>query len=263
MIRMSHDEMRTVFTDWNKTELEGFLLANTADALGVRDIDGEPLLEKVLDVSARSETPHWTIDAALAIGAPFGILAGAVLAGDLSVLREERISASAVLGGPKAAPTGERQSMIEDFRKALLASTLLALSEGFVLLGRASKSRHWDLSLPKIANIWAECGNLRSSLMSRMAEAYRKEPELESALVSATLKPLLDIAMPALRKVVARSMESGIPVPAMSAALTFYDGFRSTRLPANLIQALRDRSTASGYERVDRPRGEIFHSDWS
>ncbi len=261
-VRASHDEMRTVFAEWNKTELASYLVGITADVFGVMDEDGEPLVEKVLDSAAQKGTGAWAAEAALELGSPAGLLAEAVFARDLSALKDERMGASAVLGGPKAAPTGERQAMIEDLRRALLAAKIIAYAQGFQLLRRASAEWRWGLDLASVALVWREGCIIRSAFLERIAEAYRREPGLPNLLVDAYFKALLDQCMPALRRVAARAIESGAPAPAFSAAVAFYDGYRSTWLPANLLQALRDRFGAHGYERVDRPRGESFHSEW-
>ncbi len=261
-LKTSHDEMRTVFAEWNKGDLSSYLVGITADVLGVMDEDGEPLVEKVLDSAGQKGTGAWAAAAALELGAPVGLLAEAVFARDLSALKDERVGASAVLGGPKAAPTGERHAMIEDLRKALLAAKIVAYAEGFLLLRRASVEYRWDLDLSRVALVWREGCIIRSAFLDHIAEAYRREVALPSLLLDAHFKALLDQCMPSLRKVTARAIESGAPVPAFAAAISFYDGYRSTWLPANLLQALRDRFGAHGYERVDRPRGETFHSEW-
>ena len=261
-LKTSHDEMRTVFAEWNKTELSSYLVGITADVLGVMDEDGEPLVEKILDAAGQKGTGAWAAAAALDLGAPVGLLAEAVFARDLSAFKDERVGASAVLGGPKAAPTGERHSMIEDLRKALLAAKIVAYAQGFHLLRRASEEYGWRLDLAAVALVWREGCIIRSAFLDRIAEAYRRDPGQASLLLDTYFKALLDQSMPSLRKVTAKAIESGTPVPAFAAAVSFYDGYRSTWLPANLLQALRDRFGAHGYERIDRPRGERFHSDW-
>jgi 6-phosphogluconate dehydrogenase len=261
-LRMSHDEMRTVFAEWNKTELSSYLIGITADALGVRDEDGEALVEKVLDSAGQKGTGCWAAEAALELGVPVALLADAVFARNLSALKDERVGASAVLGGPKAAATGERHSMVEDLRRALLAARVVAYAEGFLLLRAASAAYGWNLDLAKVALVWREGCIIRSSLLDPIAEAYRREGSLASLLLDSHFKSILDACLPSLRKVTARAIEQGLPVPAFASALAFFDGYRSTWLPANLIQALRDRFGAHGYERIDRPRGEAFHSEW-
>ncbi len=261
-VRMSHDEMRTVFSEWNRGELSSYLIAITADILGVRDEDGEPLLEKVLDRAVQKGTGAWACQAALELGVPVGLLAEAVFARSLSSLKDERVGASAVLGGPKAGSTGERHSIVEDLRKALLAAKVVSYAEGFLLLRKASAEYGWNTDPGKVALAWREGCNIRSGLLDPIAEAFRKEDSLSALILDSHFKAILDQCLPSLRKVTVRAIEQGTPVPAFAAALSFYDGYRATWLPANLVQALRDRFGAHGYERIDRPRGESFHSDW-
>ena len=261
-VKMSPDEMRTVFAEWNKTELSSYLIGITADVFGVRDEDGEALVDKVLDSADQKGSGAWAAQAALELGVPVGLLAEAVFARDLSALKDERVGASAVLSGPKSASTGERQAMVEDLRKALLAAKVVAYAEGFLLLRRASEVYKWGLDLSAVALVWREGCIIRSNFLDGIAEAFKRESSLSSLLLDSHFKAILDQSLPSLRKVTARAIEHGIPVPALSSALAFYDGYRSTWLPANLVQALRDRFGGHGYERVDRPRGENFHSEW-
>lgn len=261
-LKASPDEIRTIYADWNKTELSSYLIGITADVFGVREEDGEALVDKVLDVAEQKGMGAWAVEAALDLGVPSSILAEAVFARSLSTRKDERVTASAVLSGSSYAPTGERRSMIEELRKALLAAKILAYSEGFLLLRAASKEYRWSLDLASVALVWREGCIIRSPFLDRIAEAYRRDPSLPILVLDAHFKPILDQSLPSLRRVTARAVEAGLPVPAFSAALSFYDGYRSTWLPANLIQALRDRFGEHGYERIDRPRGERFHSEW-
>lgn len=262
MLKASPDEIRTVYADWNKTELSSYLIGITADVFGLRDEDGEALVDKVLDAAEQKGTGVWAIEAALSLGVPSSILAEAVFARSLSSLKDERVTASAMLTGSSYAPTGDRRAMIEELRRALLAGKILAYAEGFMLLKAASKEFGWALDLTSIALVWRAGCIIRSPFLDDIAAAYRRDPSLSALFLDAHFKSLLDQSMPALRKVTARSIEAGVPVPAFSSALSLYDGYRSTWLPANLIQALRDRFGEHGYERIDRPRGERFHSDW-
>ncbi len=257
-LRASYDEMRVVLSQWNSGELADPLVAATADALGLRDEDGEPLLEKVLDAAAAAGHCSRAAALALDIGAPAPMISQAAAASALASLKDERIEASAILAGPKAALTGERPLMIEELRKAFLASTLLALSEGFSLLAAASARRGLGLDLGLAARLWSG----GSQVYGRAAEALARQGGRPSILLDAQVKLLLDQCVPSLRRVAALALESGVPVPALSAALMLYDCYRATWLPANLANALRDSSQGSGYERVDRPRGELFHSEW-
>ena len=261
-LRMSHDEMRMVFSDWNRTELASYLIGITADVLGVRDEDGEALVEKVLDSAGQDLAGLQAAEAALELGCPAGLFSDAAFARNLSTLKDERVGASAVLGGAKAAATGERQAMVEDLRRALLAARIIGYSEGFTLLRWASEAYGWSLDLGRIALAWREGCFVSASILDSIAEAYKRENGLASLLLDSRLKSTLDASLPALRKTVARAIEQGIPVPGFSSAISFFDGYRSTWLPASLIAAIKDRAASSGYERIDRPRGESFHSDW-
>ncbi len=259
-LRSSHDSMRTIYTDWNRGELADPLMAATADALGLRDLDGEPLLEKVLDVASTGEPCVSAARLAMELRVPAPAFAQAASSSHISVLKDERIDASAVLGGPKHATSGDRAVLVEEIRKALLAATILAQAQAFLLLSRAQGAQGGPVDLCGAARIWSE--GRESFLHDRIGEALCRNPELELVILDAQIKALLDPCLPALRRVVARSVESGLAIPVISACLQFYDQCRSTWLPANLVRALRDARASEGYERVDRPRGEIFHSDW-
>lgn len=261
-LRMSHDEMRMVFSDWNRTELSSYLLGVTADVLGVRDEDGEALVEKVLDSAGQDSSGLGAAEAALELGCPAGLFADAAFARNLSMLKDERVGASAVLGSTKAAATGERQAMTEDLRRALLAARIIGYSQGFALLRWASEAYGWALDLEKIALAWREGCFVSAAILDSIADAYKRENGLVSLLLDSRLKPTLDASLPALRKTAARAIEQGIPVPGFSSAISFFDAYRSTWLPASLLAAIKDRAASSGYERIDRPRGESFHSDW-
>jgi len=259
-IRASHDEMRTVFAQWNAGELADPLLVATADALGLRDEDGEPLIEKVLDAAPAFGACSEAASFALASGAPAMMLAQAAASSALAARKDERVDASAVLGGPKPAQTGERQAMVEELRRALLAATILAIGESFALLRHGSETRGLGIDLARAAKLWAASGESR--MLSRAAAALERTGGRGSLLLDASFKPDLDQSLPSLRRVTVRALEGGIPVPAFSSALGFYDSYRSTWLPANLSNALKDSLLGLGFERVDRPRGELFHSDW-
>jgi 6-phosphogluconate dehydrogenase len=252
-IRISHDEMRTVFSEWNRGELADPLIAAAADALGLRDEDGDPLLEKVLDVS---RGPALCKDAsllALELGVPAPQSSQAAFSFYLSGMKNERVDASAVLTGPKTAASGERRSMIEELRKALQASFILAYAEVYSLIAASGVDR--DAAASALSD------ELSATAVLASLAARRCAPK-SSILLDAAIKSQLDHMLPSLRKVGARSAEGGLHAPSILAALSYYDGYRSTWLPSNLIVALRDGREGTGYERVDRPRGESFHSIW-
>lgn len=261
-VRMSHDEMRTVFADWNKTELAGAFLAATADVLGVMDEDGVALVEKVLDKPRGRPSGAEALERILGLGQPCGILASAVFSHSLAAMKDERVGASAILGGPKAASTGERHAMVEDLRKALLAARILAYAEIFSALEKARAARGWQFDSTLASSVWHGNGSPSSEFSECVEEAFKREPRLVSILLDSRIKSLLDQSLPSLRKVCSKAVELGTPVPSLAAAIAYYDAYRSTWLPANLILAVRDHSSGGGYERVDRPRGESFFSDW-
>jgi len=262
-LKASPDEIRTIYTDWNKTELNSYLIGITADIFGVRDEDGEALVDKVVDCAEQTGSGAWAVEAALELEVPSPILAAAVFARSLSARKTERVTASALLASSGYSPSGDRHEIIEELRRALLGAKVLAYAEGFLLLRSASKKYHWSLDLAQIARLWRSGSILSSPFLDSVAEAYTRDPSLPIILLDAHFKPILDQTMGALRKTAAQALEGGRPLPAMAAAISFYDGYRSTWLPANLIEAQRDRFGSHGYERVDRPRGEKFHSSWN
>ncbi|MGA2547981.1 MAG: hypothetical protein ABSF43_15645 [Rectinemataceae bacterium] len=252
-IRMSHDEMRTVFSEWNRSELADPLVAAAADVLGLRDEDGDALIEKVLDVSRGPELCRAAAALALELGVPAPLVSQTAFASFLSVIKDERIDASAVLNGPKAALTGERHDMVEGLRKALHAAFILAYVEGYFLLSASGESRE---------DATTALADTASAVASMAAAARSRCGPKESVILDATIKSSLDPTLVSLRRICTRCVEGGLHAPGLSAALSYYDGYRSTWLPSNMVVALRDSREGSGYERVDRPRGEIFHSEW-
>lgn len=249
-VRASHDEMRTVFAEWNRGELADPLVAAAADVLGLRDEDGDPLLEKVLDVSRGPELGVAAAALALELGVPAPIITHASFSSFLSAMKDERIDASAVLSGPKPGLTGERHVMIEEIRKALLASLILAYAEAYALLAASGCGSQ------------AALGGEGSALAVKAAEANQRQGAKGNLLLDAHIKSALDPVLPSLRRICSRCADVGVRSPCLSASLIYYDGLRSTWLPANMVVALRDRREGSGFERVDRPRGEVFHSEW-
>jgi 6-phosphogluconate dehydrogenase len=252
-IRVSHDEMRTIFADWNRGELADPRMAAAADVLGLRDEDGDPLLEKVLDVPCGSSLCKAAACLALDRGIPSPMITQAAFLDDLSRIKDERIDASAVLSGPKAAPSGDRHSLIEELRKALVAAFILAYAEAFALVSALSDEPE------SAARALAEEG---SPISASAAAAKSRHGSKESVLLDASVKSGLDPALSSLRRLCSRCAEGGIHAPLFAAALSYYDGIRSTWLPSNMVAALRDSREGTGYERIDRPRGETFHSAW-
>ncbi|MEI6387219.1 MAG: decarboxylating NADP(+)-dependent phosphogluconate dehydrogenase [Spirochaetota bacterium] len=254
------DAMAAAFAEWNRGELESYLIEITSKILAVKDADGSPLVDKILDAAGQKGTGKWTSQEALDAGIPLTLVTEAVYARALSSLIDERRAASAILSGPRGV-FGAKVS-VEDLRKALLAAKIVSYAQGFMLLRETSGIRLWNLDFGSIAMTWRGGCIIRSAFLGRIKEAFDRKPDLPSLMVDAYFAKVLGDCQQSLRGVVAAAALAGVPVPALSAALAFYDGYRSARLPANLIQAQRDWFGAHTYERVDRPRGEFFHTDW-
>ena len=259
---MTHDEMATVFESWNRGRLDSYLVEITAAVMRHR-VDGEPLLEKILDAAGQKGTGRWTVESALDSGIPVTLVAEAVFARAISALVEARAEAAAALSGPPRRIPGERQQVLADLEEALYASKIVSYAQGFMLLGAASAERGWDLDFGGIALLWREGCIIRAAFLEKIRDAFGADPEVTTLLLDPYFSAAVTAAQDGWRRIVAASVLAGIPVPAYSSALGFFDSYRSSRLPANLIQALRDYFGAHTYERVDRPRGEFFHTDWS
>jgi 6-phosphogluconate dehydrogenase len=260
---LSHDEMHRVFAEWNRGKLDSYLIEITRDILGFRDENGEPLVEKILDTAGQKGTGKWTAVSALDMGIPLTLIAEAVLARFLSALKADRVAASKVLIGPKPVFGGDREAFVNDIREALYASKIVSYAQGYMLLRAAAEEYGWNLNYGGIALMWRGGCIIRSAFLGKIKEAFDKDPELGILLLDSYFKEQVEAAQGAWRRVVAKAVEMGVPVPAMSSALAFYDGYRNERLPANLLQAQRDYFGAHTYERVDRPRGEFFHTNWT
>jgi 6-phosphogluconate dehydrogenase len=259
------DEMHRVFAEWNRGDLDSYLIEITANILAFRDQDGEPILEKILDAAGQKGTGKWTVISALDMGIPLTLVAEAVLARSLSALKDERVAAAKVLHGPQGATTarGERAAFVEDLRRALYAAKIASYAQGYMLMRAAASEYGWNLNYGGIALMWRGGCIIRSVFLGKIKEAFERDPSLGNLLLDAYFRDQVEGAQGAWRRVVARAVAIGIPVPAMASALSFYDGYRHERLPANLVQAQRDYFGAHTYERVDRPRGEFFHTNWT
>jgi 6-phosphogluconate dehydrogenase len=260
---MDADELHRVFAEWNKGDLDSYLIEITAGIFGYRDEEGEPLVEKILDTAGQKGTGKWTAIDSLQMGIPITLITEAVYSRFLSALKEERVAASEILGGPDPAFDVEKGGFIEDIRKALLASKIVSYAQGFMLMRQAAESYGWKLDYGSIALMWREGCIIRSVFLGKIKEAYDRDPGLKNLLLDEYFHRLIDDAQASWRRVIAKAAEKGIPAPAMSTALSFYDGYRSGRLPANLLQAQRDYFGAHTYERVDAPRGAFFHTNWT
>ena len=277
---MSAEQMHTVFSEWNTTELDSFLIEITRDIMAFTE-DGGALLEKIMDAAGQKGTGKWTAISALDLGQPVTLIGEAVFARALSALKEERVAASDQLagpcddtygklpadrmsGGPSGAADGQTaESFVEDIRKALLASKIISYAQGFMLMRAAAAEHGWRIDYGAVANLWRGGCIIRSVFLTRIKEAYDSNRNLSNLVLADYFRNTLADCQASWRRVVASAATAGIPVPALSTALSFYDGYRSARLPANLIQAQRDYFGAHTYERTDRPRDEWFHTNWT
>ena len=260
---LGYDEMHRIFAEWNEGKLDSYLIEITRDILGFRDEHGEPLAEKILDTAGQKGTGKWTAVSALDMGIPLTLIAEAVLARFLSALKDERVAASRILTGPVASLQVDREAFVDDVRDALYASKIVSYTQGYMLMRAAAEEYGWHLNYGGIAQMWRGGCIIRSAFLGKIKDAFDQDPALSNLLLTPYFKGEVDAAQAAWRRVVARAVEIGVPVPAMSSALAFYDGYRHARLPANLLQAQRDYFGAHTYERVDRPRGEFFHTNWT
>ena len=260
---MTADEMQAVFTEWNKGELDSYLIEITRDILGYKDEDGEPLLDKILDTAGQKGTGKWASVASLDEGVPLTLISEAVYARCLSARKEERVEASKILTGPVPVFNGDKKAFLEDLKSALYASKIVSYAQGYGLMETAAQTYGWALNYGGIALMWRGGCIIRSIFLGKIKEAFDSDPQLRNLLLAPFFRGKVEQAQAGWRRVVAASVLSGIPMPALSTALSYYDGCRCGRLPANLLQAQRDYFGAHTYERVDRPRGEFFHTNWT
>ncbi len=263
VLRLDAKAMHKVFADWNTGELDSYLIEITRDIMGFSDEDEQPLVEKILDTAGQKGTGKWTGISALDLGVPVTLIGEAVFARCLSAMKEERVDASRILKGPTAEFDGDGEVFTEDIRKALLASKIVSYAQGYMLMREAAREHGWNLNYGGIALMWRGGCIIRSVFLDHIKEAFDKNPDLNNLLLDDYFRNLIEECQPAWRRVVAKAVELGIPIPALSTALSFYDGYRSARLPANLLQAQRDYFGAHTYERTDRQRGEFFHTNWT
>jgi 6-phosphogluconate dehydrogenase len=263
VLGMSAEEMHEVFARWDQGKLDSYLIEITADIFTYRDEDGEPLLEKILDAAGQKGTGRWTAINALEQGIPLTLIMEAVQARSLSALKEERVAASEVLSGPDGDFDGDRDAFLQNLEQALYASKIISYTQGYMLMRAAADEYDWDLDYGSIALMWREGCIIRSVFLGDIRDAFARQPDLPNLLLDSYFEEQVESAQMAWRRVVAQAVKVGIPIPSMSSALAFYDGYRHARLPANMIQAQRDYFGAHTYERVDRPRGEHFHTDWT
>ena len=260
---MSQDEMHQTFTAWNQTELNSYLIEITADIMGYKDENGEPLVEKILDTAGQKGTGKWTGINALDLGIPLTLISEAVFARCVSAFKDQRVAASKLFGHRIEKIEGDREQWLEALRQALLASKIISYAQGFMLIREASEVHNWQLNYGNTALLWREGCIIRSAFLGNIRDAYENNPDLVFLGSDDYFRNILQNALPSWRKVVAKSVEAGLPMPCMASAITFLDGYTTERLPANLLQAQRDYFGAHTYERIDQPRGQFFHTNWT
>lgn len=263
LLGMNADEMHEIFKEWNKGELDSYLIEITRDILAFKDEDGGPLVNKILDTAGQKGTGKWTGISALDLGVPLTLIGEAVFARCLSAQKNERVEASKILSGPTPKFEGDKIEFIKDLEKALYASKLVSYTQGYVLMKAAAEEYGWTLNNGGIALMWRGGCIIRSAFLGKIKVAFDNNPNLSNLLLDPFFKSKIKEAQQSWRKVISTAVMNGIWVPALSTALEYYDGFRNDRLPANLLQAQRDYFGAHTYERIDKPRGEFFHTNWT
>jgi 6-phosphogluconate dehydrogenase len=264
LLGLGADALHDVFARWNKGRLDSYLIEITRDILAYRDPEsGKPLVDLILDAAGQKGTGKWTVSSALDLGIPLTLIAEAVFARALSAQKEQRVAAAGILHGPKADFTGDREKFIQDVESALYASKIISYAQGFALMSAMAKESGWTINNGAVALMWRGGCIIRSVFLGKIKEAFDRNPKLTSLLIDPYFAGELERAQPGWRRAVAAGVMNGIPLPALSAALAYFDGYRSGRLPANLLQAQRDYFGAHTYERVDKPRGQFFHTNWT
>ena len=262
-IGLNADELHDVTAEWNKGELDSYLIDITSQIFTKKDEDGAPLIDKILDTAGQKGTGKWTVIGALDEGMPVTLIGEAVFARCLSALKEERVAASKILNGPSKPAPSDRKAFIEEVRRALYCSKLISYAQGYMLLREAARSESWNLNFGGIALMWRGGCIIRSRFLGKIKDAYDKNPKITNLLMDDFFSKVLNNYQDSWRRAIIHAIELGVPTPAFSTALSFYDGYRTERLPANLLQAQRDFFGAHTYERVDKPRGEFFHTNWT
>ncbi|WED29325.1 decarboxylating NADP(+)-dependent phosphogluconate dehydrogenase [Vibrio sp. DW001] len=262
-LSLSHQEMQAIFEEWKSTELDSYLIDITTDILGYKDEDGEPLVEKILDTAGQKGTGKWTGINALDLGIPLTLITESVFARCLSSLKDQRVEAEQLFNKTISPIEGDKKVWIEAVRQALLASKIISYAQGFMLIREASEENDWALNYGNVALMWRGGCIIRSAFLGNIRDAYDSNPDVQFLGSDPYFKDILIDSLPAWRKVASKAMEIGLPMPTMTSALTFLDGYTTSRLPANMIQAQRDYFGAHTYERVDKPLGEFFHTNWT
>ncbi|HLH05199.1 MAG TPA: decarboxylating NADP(+)-dependent phosphogluconate dehydrogenase [Bryobacteraceae bacterium] len=262
---LSADELHEIFAEWNKGELDSYLIEITAEILSKKsEEDNQPMVDKILDTAGQKGTGKWTVISALDLGMPVTLIGEAVFGRCLSALKDERVAASKVLHGPShRIDSQDKKVFVEEVRRALYCSKMISYAQGYMLLRQAAKEQGWNLNMGGIALMWRGGCIIRSRFLGKIKEAYEKNPNLTNLLLDDFFSGVLNEYQADWRKAIIHAIGFGVPTPAFSTALAFYDGYRSERLPANLLQAQRDFFGAHTYERVDKPRGQFFHTNWT
>jgi 6-phosphogluconate dehydrogenase len=263
LLHLSADEMHNIFKEWNKGELDSYLIEITRDILAYKDTDGKPLVDKILDTAGQKGTGKWTGVAALDLGIPLTLIGEAVFSRCLSAVKDERVKASKILHGPEKVFKGDKNAFLNDIKEALYASKIVSYAQGYALMMAAAEEYGWKLNYGGIALMWRGGCIIRSAFLSKIKEAFDNNASITNLLLDPFFKNKVEKAQKGWRNVVSATIINGIPVPAISSALGYFDGYRCEKLPANLLQAQRDYFGAHTYERTDKARGEFFHTNWT
>jgi 6-phosphogluconate dehydrogenase len=263
LLGLDSEQIQPIFSAWNEGDLSSYLIEITADIFGYKDDDGNALVEAILDTAGQKGTGKWTVNAALDQGIPLSLISESVFARCLSALKDLRLQAAARLSGPSGSFSGDAEAMVESLGRALYGAKIISYTQGFSLLREASQEYGWNLDLGLIARLWRGGCIIRSAFLDHIAAAYAEQPDLENLLFGDYFTATINGAQGDLRRVVSTAAEGGIAIPCLASALAYFDGLRSGRLPANLLQAQRDYFGAHTYERIDQPRGTFFHTDWT
>lgn len=263
LLNMDADEMHTVFREWNEGELDSYLIEITRDILAFKDEDGIPMVDKILDTAGQKGTGKWTAVTALDFGIPLTLIGEAVFSRCLSALKDERVAASKIITGPGKVFKGDLRAFVTDLREAVYASKIVSYAQGYALMRAAAQEFGWKLNYGGIALMWRGGCIIRSAFLGKIKEAFDADGDIPNLLLDPFFKTKVEKAQAGWRNVISTALVNGIPVPAMSSALCYFDGYRCENLPANLLQAQRDYFGAHTYERIDKPRGEFFHTNWT
>jgi 6-phosphogluconate dehydrogenase len=260
---MTPDEMSAVLAEWNQGELNSYLVEITRDILAKKDDDGTPLVDKILDTAGQKGTGKWTVISSADLGIPITLIAEAVYGRCVSALKDQRVAAAKVFKGPVPKISGDRAQFVHDISQALYASKIISYAQGYALMRAQAQASNWELNNGGIALMWRGGCIIRSAFLGKIKEAFDRNAKLVNLLVDPFFAGEIGRAQSGWRRVIGTAAANGIPIPAMASALSYYDGYRTGRLPANLLQAQRDYFGAHTYERLDKPRGQFFHTNWT